>query len=110
MVIGVDFDGVLHDPNNRKPGRKMGEPVEGAIDSMKRLSYSGHDLIIHTVRGGEPKHVEDWLKHFEIPYHSVTNIKPNADLYLDDRGYRFVSWTNAMEHINWLADMLRGAS
>ena len=31
LRIAVDFDGVLHDPLNVKPGYKMGIPIKGAV-------------------------------------------------------------------------------
>lgn len=91
MVLAIDLDGVLCDPKNRKPGFKMGEPVAGAPEAMRRLKRAGHTLIIHTVRGND-SHVSDWLDHFGIPYDQITDNKPNADRYLDDKGVQFRSW------------------
>lgn len=91
-VIAVDFDGVIMDPHNRKPGRRMGEPVEGAIEAVNHLKRQGHTIIIHTVRGNRPDHIADWLRYFKIPYDQITDIKPEADCYLDDKCVRFTSW------------------
>lgn len=101
-VLAIDFDGVLCDPHNRKPGRKMGEPVEGAIDAVTRLKRQGHTIIIHTVRGNRPEHIVDWLSHFGIPYSQVTDIKPDAAVYIDDKALRFVSWAQTLDDLQEL--------
>ena len=92
MVIALDFDGVIHDPTNRKPGRRMGEPIEGAVRAITALKQAGHTIIIHTVRGDRPTHVAEWLDYFKIPYDMITDTKPDAAVYLDDRGVRFTAW------------------
>lgn len=88
MILAIDYDGVIMDPLNRKPGFKMGEPVEGAIAAMEYLKRRGHTLIIHTVRGDRPQHVADWLNHFKIPYDSIAP-KVFADWYVDDHCVSF---------------------
>ena len=92
MVLAIDFDGVIIDPNNRKPGRRMGEPVEGAVQAITALKRAGHTIIIHTVRGDRPSHVAEWLDYFMIPYDLITDVKPDAGLYLDDKAVRFAAW------------------
>lgn len=96
MILAIDFDDVLCDSRNVKQGFKMGEPVDGAIDAMRLLKSKGHLLVIHTVRGNRPEHVEKWLDHFGIPYDEVTDLKPSADLYIDDKGLRFETWALTM--------------
>ena len=98
-ILAVDFDGVLMDPTNRKPGKRMGEPVEGAVAAMQRLHQQGHTLIIHTVRGNRPDHVAEWLRFFGIPYDSIAD-KPEAAYYVDDRGLRFTSWSQTLQEIS----------
>jgi len=70
----------------------MGLPVDGAVEAMRALKAKGHVIIIHTVRGDRPKHVMDWLSYYNIPFDDVTNIKPNADLYIDDKAITFKGW------------------
>ena len=98
MIIAIDFDGVLCDHNNRKPGFIMGEPVEGAQQAMLTLKRQGDTLIIHTNRE-RFQHVEDWLQHFGIPYDEVTNIKPNADVFIDDKAIRFTTWAQVLQYL-----------
>ena len=96
MILAIDFDGTIHDWLAPKPGRRMGPPIEGAREALQAFREAGHTIIVHTVRGGEPKHVKDWLDYYLIPYHQVTNIKPAADWYIDDRGMHFTNWPEAI--------------
>lgn len=91
-ILAIDFDGVLMNPADVKLGYTMGEPVDGAVEGMQTLHRAGHQLIVHTVRGDRPHHVQDWLKWFKIPFSEVTRLKPEADIYLDDHAVRFQSW------------------
>ena len=93
---------MCHDDKHPKPGRTMGPPIEGAKEAMDLLRAQGHRLIIHTVRGGRPKHVEDWLDYYKIPFDVVTDIKVQADVFLDDRAIRFENWKDAIEKISSL--------
>lgn len=104
MTIAIDFDGVLMNPEDVEEGRRMGKPVAGATTAMWQLDGLGHHLVIFTVRGGRPEHVKDWLNHYHIPFDEVTNIKPDADLFLDDRALRFVNWTQALVEIGACAE------
>ena len=91
-TLAIDFDGVLHDHKNPIENKRMGLPIKDAKLSMMRLHALGHTLIIHTVRGDRPDHVQAWLEYYEIPYHEITRLKPEADIYLDDRAQVFTSW------------------
>lgn len=71
--------------------------MKGAKEAMEQLTELGYELIVHSVVSESV--VEDWLDYFKIPYHSVTRIKPNADLYIDDKGYRFLTWNRAIGDI-----------
>jgi hypothetical protein len=70
----------------------MGPPMPGAVEGMKRLAVR-NEVVIFTARGGDPRHVEEWLRYYGIPFSRVTNIKEAAfDVILDDRAIRFTSW------------------
>jgi hypothetical protein len=104
-VIAVDFDDTLMDTNNVLPGYRMGQPTPGAILSMSRLANEGHQCIIFTARNVQDprayKAVEDWLNHFQIPHHGITNIKrPEMQIFIDDRAMAFDSWPQVMARIN----------
>ena len=94
MILAIDFDDTIHDTNSVPTGKRMGLPLKGARDKMIGLSKK-HFLIIHTVRAAGPNATEaviDWLKFFDIPFSSVTNIKPNADYFIDNKNIAFTNW------------------
>lgn len=100
MILAIDFDKVIHNPDDRDEGRVMGKPMRGAVTAMQRLDLAGHHLIIHTVRAGSVRGiraVKDWLNFFGVPHQEVTAVKPNADYYLDDKAIRFTTWADALE-------------
>lgn len=99
LLLGIDFDGVVHNHLDPVPGRTMGPPMEGAKEALQILRRAGHTLVIFTVRGDNPRHVEDWLNYYQIPYDTVTNIKLNFDLIIDDKAERFDNWDDLLD---WL--------
>ncbi len=98
-VLAIDFDGVLHDYKNPLPGRRMGAPLPGAKEAMDTLRRQGYSLVIFSVWGDKPQGIADWCAFYAVPYDSITNIKPNADVYLDDKAIRFTDWTDALSLI-----------
>lgn len=94
-ILAIDFDGVIHDIKHPVPGRRMGPPMDGAKEALDEFASEGYKIIIFTVRAGTKssvKAVEDWLNYYIIPFDEVTNIKPNADVFIDDRAIHFISW------------------
>jgi ribonucleotide monophosphatase NagD (HAD superfamily) len=88
-TLAIDFDGTIMDPTNVDPGFRMGNPMAEAQEVINYLYKQNYKIIIHTNRGNSPKHVEDWLKFYHIPFDEVTNIKPNADYFIDDKALKF---------------------
>lgn len=97
MILAIDLDGVIHNPNDVEPGKKMGRPIEGAQEALENLTDQGHTIIIHTVRG-DSQHVRDWLEFYGLDDYEVTSTKPNADLYIDDKAMKFESWPQVMAY------------
>lgn len=108
MRICLDIDGVIC--HLRQPHQKYSElaPLPGAIEKIQALKATGHYIILMTARhmktcGGntglviakQGKTLMDWLAHHAIPYDEIWFGKPQADVYIDDNGFRFTSW----EHI-----------
>lgn len=98
MILAIDFDEVIHDTKNPITGRKMGAPIYGSQEALDDLHDAGHKIIIHTVRGIS-KAVMDWLEYYDIPYDEITNIKPKADWYIDDKSLHFESWEQVMNKL-----------
>ena len=100
MIIAIDFDGVIHNRERPVKGKRLGEPMAGAKETIERLRYErSATIIVHSVwaKGSGVKAIADWMDFYEIPYHKITNEKPNADIYLDDRAVRFVTWSRFAE-------------
>ena len=102
-TIGIDFDGTLCKKQSYGNGKIHEVPNEGAYEVMESLRKEGYQLTIFTVRlnpkkegGIAPKkaEIERWLKLHNIPYDEVTNNKPEAVVYVDDRAIRFTNWAD----------------
>jgi hypothetical protein len=95
-TIAIDFDGVLHKYSKGwRNGEIYDEPMEGAVGACKLLIERGYNLVVFTVRKNT-RAVEEWLRKNGFPEMKVTNQKPKAVAYIDDRGIRFQSWGQAM--------------
>ena len=70
----------------------MGGPMEGAKEALEALKAKGDTIIIHSVWGNDQKTIGDWMKYYQIPFDEITNVKPQADYYIDDKAIRFTSW------------------
>lgn len=107
MRIVVDLDGTIC--NIKEPNESYADvlPKPGAVEGLQKLRANGHTIIIQTARnmatrrgnvGKVLKHVGritlDWLDEHNIEYDEIHFGKPNAHLYIDDRGFRFSGWDN----------------
>lgn len=116
-VIAIDFDGVIH--RNSKgyyDGTVYDVPVDGAIDAIKELSKT-YEIVIYSFKGHpeRPKIngkdgndlVWEWLEFYNIKdcVKDVVWGKPNARVYIDDKGYRFENWNDTKEFL--YANILR---
>lgn len=101
MIIACDFDNVIHDQKNPIPVRRMGGVIEGTEDALRKLKRKGHTIIVHTVWGDEKgkQTIADFMKYYHLPYDSITNEKPRADCYLDDKAVRFTNWNQSLNDI-----------
>jgi len=85
-TICMDFDGVLDHHETGDPIDKIGEPLEPGIQLAKQIKKAGHRLVILTAR---PEQMHDtilgWLKGQGVKADEVTNVKPPAAMYIDDR-------------------------
>lgn len=94
MRIAVDFDGTVVE--HQYP--RIGRPIEGAIEVLKKLLEAGHTLILWTYRHGTT--LEDAVQYCKsngIEFYAVNASEPNeewqegmsrlinADVFIDDR-------------------------
>jgi histidinol phosphatase-like enzyme len=104
--LAIDFDGTIHDPFNVKKGYKMGQPIQGAAEAIRQLRLKGHEIIIFPTWADNQQRrqaIVDWLTYFGVEFDDITSVKPVADLYIDNNGYRFNgSWEQALAFVESL--------
>jgi len=97
-TISIDFDGTICKKQSYGNGEIHETPTEGAPQALSKLKDDGYNIVVYTVRLNpylegdvslKKKRIEDWLDKYGIPYDEVTNNKPSAIAYVDDRGIRF---------------------
>ena len=105
MRYCFDIDGTIAELREEKQFYKDVKPKEGAVETLKKLSEQGHYIILYTARNmktlsgnlGKINAIQgpvlfEWLKKYEIPYDEIYFGKPDADVYIDDKGLKFESW------------------
>lgn len=103
--IAIDFNGTIEDSANVPKGKKFGPPLPGAEDALESLIQEGHEVIIFTEMAKTDsgrKAVADWLEYFDIPYSEITAVKPNAEIFIDDRALHFTSWQSTIKQLGSL--------
>ena len=86
----VDLDSVLlyHDP---KDGiSRLGRPLPLGRELTKLLKSKGYRVVVLTARAGHYEHgrIHERLRSRGFEVDKVTNRKPAADAYFDDKSYR----------------------
>ena len=113
VEVCVDFDGVLNQYNSGWQGADViiDEPVEGALEALYGWLDDGLSLAIYSARSGQIGGIpamRKWLSKHDNAYRhkhwtgkQVSEVlmlveriefpvfKPAAQLYFDDRGFRF---------------------
>ena len=105
MRICFDLDGTI--AAFKGEGEEYSDvlPNPGAKEVLVRLRSEGAYIIIHTARGmgscqnnlgkviaKQAAITTEWLKKWDIPYDELLFGKPNVDVFVDDKGYRFQNW------------------
>ncbi len=87
-TIAIDLDGVLDDYDGKYDENNIPKIKMGAKDFIIELSKN-YNLILFTNR--KPMAATKWLIDNEIDkyFKNVTNVKPAAYIYLDDRALKF---------------------
>lgn len=123
MIISIDFDGTIVE--HAFP--EIGEPLEGAFETLKALSEAGHVLVLNTCREDTPgryyhlTEAIEFCKANGVEFHSHNENHPDivrhilmeedlldktvarkvyADIYIDDRNIGgFIGWNKVREII-----------
>ena len=117
----IDFDRVVHKyTDGWKDGTIYDVPVDGAIDSIKKLQSQGWQIVIFTTRSkdGDSRNykIQDWLESYgfetlchglidyvdNLPFSKskivITNTKIPARAIIDDRAIRFTNWRDILSY------------
>jgi hypothetical protein len=88
-VVCVDLDGVLNAYDGWKGAEHFHPPRPGAHEFLERLNEMGYRVVVFTVRW-KPD-VEAWLARHGLAelVSEVTDRKPAAHVYVDDRAICF---------------------
>lgn len=99
-TVAVDFDGVVHQGPHGLPGKVEGTLVPDAAKGLKALAQ-GHRIVLLTART-DLDAVQVWLQAQGVMQYisDVTNIKPAAAAYIDDRAFHFENWRDAQSAID----------
>lgn len=110
--LAIDFDGVIHRNSlGYKDGTVYDTPVEGAIEAIKVLAQK-HTITLYTFKGHPDRPLIDgkdgieltweWLEKYGLKSYIKDIVwgKPNAQIYIDDKGYRFIDWKSTIKYIN----------
>jgi hypothetical protein len=108
-TVCIDFDGVIHAySKGYHDGTCYDKPVPLAFKRITDFQEKGYSVVILSARSISD--ICDWLKKHDAPFgyvgdngHAgtswnhvntvlITNQKPRAKIYIDDRGYRFYRW------------------
>ena len=87
-VIAVDLDGVLNNYTKYEENN-IPEIKTGAEEFIKELHKKGYKLVLFTNR--KPFNASKWLIENKLDkyFSDVTNVKPIASIYIDDRAVKF---------------------
>ena len=88
-TIALDFDGVMNTYDGWKGEDELFEPRPGLTAFLKVLQREGNQIVIFTNRPVEK--VNTWLEKYGVDSFIayVTNTKPLAHVYVDDRAVTF---------------------
>ena len=102
-TLAIDFDGVIHRYSQGwQDGKVYDGPMPGAIKALWELYMRGYDIVVHTCRTNTDEvraKIEGWFREVygEMLPFRVTNVKPPAIAYIDDRGVRFTDWQDILD-------------
>jgi hypothetical protein len=103
-TVAIDFDGTIHDGYGAATGQ-LGDPIPGAFEFLQKLLDEDFDVVIFTTRVHSPRQeqlLRDWFDEHGFAEPDSLKIsleKPDARLYIDDRGYQFTGKFPSLDYI-----------
>jgi hypothetical protein len=110
-VVALDFDGVIHnDSKGFFDGTIYGFPIDGTESALEYLSRS-YTLVIFSCKSNPNRPlinskngnelIWEWLDKWNLKQYisDVVWGKPNALIYIDDKGYRFQDWEETLNYL-----------
>lgn len=109
-TLAIDFDGTIAEYDKWRGIYHIGNIKPDAVEIIKKLSEK-YTLILFTNRlnphiNNEVKttyvHLVNWLSNNNLldKFILITSQKPIADIYIDDRGYKFENWKKVLEDLD----------
>lgn len=99
-TVAVDFDGVIHAYSRGWQGGECYDPpMDGSREALARLAHTWR-VVVFTTRT-DTSAVWGWLARYALDGYvaEVTNVKPIAAAYIDDRAVTFTGWQAALYEI-----------
>lgn len=100
-VVCIDLDGTICKQQGFGDGFIEGEPKLSVKEALNGFKKAGYKIIILTVRlnpsfGGDiewkKNRIIAWMNKYELPFDEITNNKPSATLYIDNKAVKFMDW------------------
>ena len=103
MNICFDFDGVIHSATAPWQCEEiiLGAPVKGCRETLNAIKEKGYRIIVHSVRCRSSKGRKAIAKYMyanQLEYDKISQHKPIADFYIDDRAVLFAgNWQDVIK-------------
>lgn len=104
-TIAVDFDGPAYTYSGYNEEELNGVPQKGLFNAINKLQERGFKVVILTARTpDEHTAIKAWFEKWaarlgqEFENVEITNVKPPAVAYIDDRAIRFTNWTDILNY------------
>jgi len=102
-TVAIDFDGVIHAYSQGWfDGSIYDRMMPGCQAALWKLHKRGFNLVVFTARK-ERRAIAAWIRknmplNQQVPF-TVTDRKPRANWYIDDRAVRFTTWPDMVNYI-----------
>ncbi len=106
QTVALDFDGVLAHVANPFQWGQIGPPKQEGLKFLGMLIKEGFHVVIFTARK-ETDIVAKWLGEQGFPSLLVTNSKPIAIAYFDDRAFRVLENSKAVDMMKLVRKAVR---